>query len=1314
MAVIPRGVRDLVNKSSNLIKKRLLSFAVVWVLVVGGFIGVLIFLPDEDITTVATVHYVGGTGPGNYSSIQNAIDAAAAGDSIFVYNGIYYENLVISKTISIIGQDKNNTIIDGSGLGKVMHITDDWVNITNLHITNGSFGLYIESSSNNKIINNIISFQSGDAIYLISSSNNIIKENNISNNDLGIHLFELSSYNIVENNNISNNEYGMYFRSAEPKNNEIKGNKFISNDNYGIHLFYTYYNNVTHNNFSYNGGAGIELSYSTNNNISHNYVAYNYMGIYFHATQTTDNLIHDNDILFNEEYGIRLGYVKNTNITNNRLVNDGVYIYGSDLKYYNTHTIPINNMVNGKPLHYIKNLNNINIDKTSLGQLILVNCKDFNVKNLTIDNTDVGLELAYTTGTIVSNNNISKNIVGIELQESSNSNQFFKNNISSNSKYGLYLSSSDTNDIQSNNIFYNKENGIRFYKSNSNNIINNYITNNENQGIYSCVSSTNNQVHYNNIYENLNYSVLVQKIDSAVDATYNWWGNKSGPFHPLNNTQGTGDNVSDHVSFIPWLDMPFDNQAPTISLIENKTVFEDSFFEVNYNCTDINGDKISWSEVTNAEWLKWGNINHTHYGTPRNDDVGSYWVNIKVADCYDHYNEYNFTINVTNVDLSIMNEDITTAYEDVIYFNDYNSTDDGQGIITWDLGTNASWLNIDKDTGILSGIPGNDDVGGYWVNVSTDDGNGGTDFSQFVLYIINTNDVPYINTVDITTILEDEYYEVVYTGTDIDSGDVLRWSQATNANWLNWGPLNNTLYGKADNEEVGEYWARINLSDGNGGFDEHYFNLTVINVNDAPKMSGAPTNLEVVAFVDKILNLTTYINDIDNEINELSLITDSEYANINGLIISFNYPNSISQELVEIIVSDGDLTSIPHYILVTVIGDYSSPTILEKSPTGVNIHVSSNITVTFSESMDQSTVEQAFSITPKTTGTFSWIDFLMIFNPFYELLYNTTYSVTIVTTATDLAGNYLDTFCNWSFTTVKKYDNGNPFDGVDSDNDGYLDTWEEFLGTNPHDPNDKPLDIDGDGLPDGDITNSQSWMDTDDDNDELSDSKELEIGTDPLSADTDGDGYTDSVDAYPLDSSKWKKEEASRQADDLTWLFLVVIVVVLVVIIIGYLLIIKPRKELKESVEEVDKPEPTVATTPDQSSVPVIPPTHLDQQPSITPESSLVQEPRVEPSGEIQQDNSSLPESTTLSPQVSGAPVESQEQLSIPEVTTEQPPQVSQPEPTPPLQPQIIKPITVETPPQVTQPEVTQPEVTQPEETTHQKAIQRAEPGQPD
>ena len=62
-----------------------------------------------------TTLYVGGSGGGNYSTIQEAIDASVSGDTVFVYDDSspYNENIRINKQISVIGEDKDTTVING-------------------------------------------------------------------------------------------------------------------------------------------------------------------------------------------------------------------------------------------------------------------------------------------------------------------------------------------------------------------------------------------------------------------------------------------------------------------------------------------------------------------------------------------------------------------------------------------------------------------------------------------------------------------------------------------------------------------------------------------------------------------------------------------------------------------------------------------------------------------------------------------------------------------------------------------------------------------------------------------------------------------------------------------------------------------------------------------------------------------------------------------------------------------------------------------------------------------------------------------------
>ncbi|MDG6219942.1 MAG: right-handed parallel beta-helix repeat-containing protein [Candidatus Thermoplasmatota archaeon] len=106
----------------------------------------ILFMPLIGIGTSSALTVGPGGSGADYTSIQAAIDAAAPGETIEVWAGTYYENVVVNKPISIIGSDWSTTIIDAQG-GIGVHITSDNVNITDFKITNGAYGIFVENSS---------------------------------------------------------------------------------------------------------------------------------------------------------------------------------------------------------------------------------------------------------------------------------------------------------------------------------------------------------------------------------------------------------------------------------------------------------------------------------------------------------------------------------------------------------------------------------------------------------------------------------------------------------------------------------------------------------------------------------------------------------------------------------------------------------------------------------------------------------------------------------------------------------------------------------------------------------------------------------------------------------------------------------------------------------------------------------------------------------------------------------------------------------------------------------------------------------------
>jgi len=201
--------------------------------------------------------YVGGNGPGNFTSIQDAIYHATDGDTIFVYNGTYYENLLIDKKIYLLGEDLYNTIIDGYQYEFVIIVIEksNGTEIKGFTIRNTSvegYGILINTGHQEiTISNNLIR----DCFYGIGSWHNTllsINNNIINNTESGI-ILQFTDHSDIASNQIINNSYGIIIDRSSCNSfylNEIKNNEEI-----GLTLYRSWCNNIERNNFIENGAG---------------------------------------------------------------------------------------------------------------------------------------------------------------------------------------------------------------------------------------------------------------------------------------------------------------------------------------------------------------------------------------------------------------------------------------------------------------------------------------------------------------------------------------------------------------------------------------------------------------------------------------------------------------------------------------------------------------------------------------------------------------------------------------------------------------------------------------------------------------------------------------------------------------------------------------------------------------------------------------------------------------------------------------------------------------------------------------------------
>ena len=445
-----------------------------------------------------------------FYNVQNGIllnNSAFSNDWGGIRLSLSENNSISNNTVTdnpggiILYYSDNNTIINNTAYNTNKGI-DLWIDchdnqIINNNASNNEMGIVVWIGNNNQVIGNIANENEEEGIYLYEAHNGIVENNTaISNNWSGVRIIQ-SSNNTVKNNTALNNTlYGISLNEANY--NRISENNASSNMLGGIRLdgesniienndvFYningilllegmsnpTINNVIANNTVSLNNNQGISLDNSDFNSVISNTVTNNQHGIYL--DRASGNSIEDNHIFSNAETGIYVFWFSESNIinnnnvetnkcgillnysvsnclTNNTMIEDGLFIDGDSLEYWNSHTIDASNSLNGNPIYYWKNQTNGTVLHGA--QVILANCSNIVVENQSSGDGFAALVLGFSSNNILINNSYTNFEQGIHLYES-NENEL-KNNTISNGIAGMRLESSNSNEIYHNNFIDN-------------------------------------------------------------------------------------------------------------------------------------------------------------------------------------------------------------------------------------------------------------------------------------------------------------------------------------------------------------------------------------------------------------------------------------------------------------------------------------------------------------------------------------------------------------------------------------------------------------------------------------------------------------------------------------------------------------------------------------------------------------------------------------------------------------------------------------------------------------------------------------------
>ena len=658
---------------------------------------------------------------GNYWSDYTGVDANGdgIGDTPYIIDANNTDRYPLMYSWSPLPVHNINT---GSGYTTIQEAIDVSETLEG-HVIFADAGTYYEHVTIDKSISligenrsaTIIDGNGTNTVVSVEANNTVISGFTIQNGGDGIYLYDSPNCSVLDNN-VNNNDLNGICVDYYSSNCSVSGNN-INNNRKGIVLYGSPYCSVL------------------DNNVNNTY-GYRSMGI--GLVDSPNCFVSGNKVTLSTTYGIFIDSSYNNVLRNNNMTGNhyNFAVSGDSLQHY-IQDIDASNTVDGKPMYYLVNQNNLTVDASthpSIGYLALVNSTNIAVEDLRPQNNGLSVFFAYTTSSTIKNVTAINSEFGIGLAYSSNCS--IHSNEAIYNYDGILLSYSSNCSVSNNNVNNNYD-GIVLTYSSSCSVSDNNVNNNE-LGIALALSSNNVLRNNTMVGNSYNFYVLgfsFQNYAQDIDASNTVDGN---PVYYLVNQNSVTVNPSTypHIGYLALVnstkitveDLTLTNNGQgvllaytTDSTIRNITANNNGFGIILMNSSDSslsgndadnNHDGIALLYSSNCS-VSGNNVN----SSGRNGIILSYSSNCSVSSNNATYSDEagiwlgycsNCSVSGNNVNNNWMGIELDDSSSNKIYHNNFiNNTNQA---VAWESYNNV-W-----DDGYPSG-------GNYWSDYTGVDAN---------------------------------------------------------------------------------------------------------------------------------------------------------------------------------------------------------------------------------------------------------------------------------------------------------------------------------------------------------------------------------------------------------------------------------------------------------------------------------------------------------------------------------------------------------------------------------------------------------------